>query len=112
MRQKDRLKRKFNKTRSPDDWENYRKTRNKVVSMRRKEVKDHFTKLCEEMYGNQRKFWNTISLYINSRKNVNTGRITMKDNSKIIKEQNEVAKTSNTYFTGSDANSRGVVPAV
>ena len=56
MRQRDRLKRKFNKSRSPDDWENYRKTRNKVVSMRRKEVKDRFTKLCEETYGNQRNF--------------------------------------------------------
>ena len=73
--------------------------------MRRKEVKDRFTKLCEETYGNQRKVWNTISPYINSRKNVNTGRITLKDNGKIIKEQNEVAKVLNTYFTGSHANS-------
>ena len=61
MRQRDRLKRKFNKSRSPDDWENYRKIRNKVVSMRRKAVKERFTKLCEETHGNQRKFWSTIS---------------------------------------------------
>lgn len=73
IRQRDRLKRKFNKSRRPaNDWENYRKTRSKVVSMR-KEVKERSTKLCEETYGNQRKFWNTMSPYINSRKNVNTG---------------------------------------
>ena len=105
MRQRDRLKRKFNKSRSPDDWENYRKTRNKVVSMRRRAVKEHFAKLCEETYGNQRKFWTTISPYINSRKNVNTGRIILKDNGKIIKEQNKVAETLNAYFTGFGANS-------
>ena len=105
MRQRDRLKRKFNKSRNPDDWENYRKTRNKVVSMRRKAVKEHFAKLWEETYGNQRKFWTTISPYINSRKNVNTGRIILKDNGKIIKEQNKVAETLNAYFTGFGANS-------
>ena len=34
-------------------------------------------------------------------KNVNTGRIILKDNGKIIKEQNEVAETLNAYFTNS-----------
>ena len=52
--------------------------------MRRKAVKEHFTKLCEEMHGNQRKFWSTISPYINSCKNVNTGQIILKDNGKLI----------------------------
>ena len=64
-------------------------------------VKERFTKLCEETRGNQRKFWITISPFINSRKNVNTGRIILKDNGKIIKEQNEVAETLNAYFTNS-----------
>ena len=68
MRQRDRFKRKFNKSRSPNEWENYRRTGNKVVSMRRKVVKERFTILCEETRGNQRKFWTTISLFINSRK--------------------------------------------
>ena len=40
-----------------------------------KAVKERFTKLCEETHGNQRKFWGTISPYINSRKKVNIGRI-------------------------------------
>lgn len=68
--------------------------------MRRKVIKERFTKLCEETCGNQRKLWTTISPFINSRKNVNTGWIILKDNGKIIKEQNEVAETLNAYFTG------------
>ena len=35
--------------------------------MRRKGVKERFTKLCVEARGNQRKFWTTISPFINSR---------------------------------------------
>ena len=69
-------------------------------------VKERFTKLCEETRGNQRKFWTTISLFINnSRKKCKkcnvSGRIILKDNGKIIKEQNEVAETLNAYFTNS-----------
>ena len=71
MRQRDRFKRKFNNSKSPDEWENYRRTRNKVVSMRMKVVKQRFTKVCEETRGNQRKFWTTESPFINSRKNLN-----------------------------------------
>ena len=73
--------------------------------MRRKVVKERFTKLCEETCGNERKLWTTISPFINSRKNVNTGWIILKDNGKIIKEQNEVAETLNAYFTSFDTNS-------
>ena len=73
--------------------------------MRRKVVKECFTKLCEETCGNQRKLWTTISPFINSRKNVNTAWIILKDNGKIIKEQNEVAENLNAYFTGFDTNS-------
>lgn len=65
-------------------------------------MKERFTKLCEETHGNQGKVWSPISPY-----NVNTGRIILKDNGKIIKEQNEVAETLNAYFTGFDANSAG-----
>ena len=68
MRKRDRLKKKFNKSRDPTDWENYRQMRNRVVNMRRKAVQEHFSKLCEDKRGNQRKFWSTIRPYINSRK--------------------------------------------
>ena len=71
MRQRDRFKRKFNKSRSPDDWENYRRTRNKVDSETLFHCLPSHTKLCKETHRNQRNFWSTISPYINSRKNVN-----------------------------------------
>lgn len=48
MRLRDRFKRNYNKSKKPEDWENYRATRNKVVSMRRKAVKNYFTRICEE----------------------------------------------------------------
>lgn len=69
--------------------------------MRRKVVKECFIKLCEEICGNQRKFWIIILLFINLCKNVNIGWIIFKDNGKIIKEQNEVVEILNVYFINS-----------
>ena len=100
MRLRDRFKRIYNKSKKPEDWENYRATRNKVVSMRRKAVKNYFTRMCEEKSGDQRKFWDTIKPFINSRKQTNPSRIILKDNGKIIKDNVEVAETLNTFFTG------------
>ena len=42
MRERNRNKRQFNKSRKPEDWEKYRQLRNRVVGMRRKRVRDHF----------------------------------------------------------------------
>ena len=65
MRKRDRLKKKFYKTRDENDWENYRKMRNKVVSMRRKAVQEHFKNICDEKHNNQTKFWSTMKPLIN-----------------------------------------------
>ena len=99
MRERDQLKKIFYKTRNPTDWENYRQMRNRVTSMRRKAVQEHFRKLCDNNSSDQRKFWNTIKPYINSRKCKNHGRIVLKDNDNIITDQQKVAETLNDFFT-------------
>ena len=75
--------------------------------MRRKAVKNYFTRMCEEKSDDQRKSWDTIKPFINSRKQTNPSRIILKDNGKIIKDNVEVAETLNTFFTrAGDTNGR------
>ena len=95
MIERDRLKKRYYKSRNPADWEQCRRMRNKVVSMRRKSVQEHFRKLRVDKHGNQRKFWSTIKPYINSKKTKNNNRIIIKDNEKIITDTSEVAETLN-----------------
>ena len=66
-RERDRFKKTCHKTRHQTDWENYRQARNRVVSMRRKAVQEHFGKVCEDRGGDRRKFWSTVKPYIFSR---------------------------------------------
>ena len=109
MRERDRFKKTFHKTRRKTDWENYRQARNRVVSMRRKAVKEHFRKVCEDRGGNQTKFWNTIKPYLNSRKSTNDSRIVLKDNDMIIRDPQEVAETLNNFFTSTAREETGQV---
>lgn len=101
IRERNKCKRKFNKSRLLEDWETYRLLRNKVVSMRRKAVQEHFKKLCNDKYSDQKKFWNTIKPYLNSRKKQTTTneRIVLKENNVVIREKQQVAEVLNEYFS-------------
>ena len=99
MRDRDKQKKRCYRSRNLLEWEKYRVLRNKVVSMRRKAVQNHFKTLCKENYGDQRKFWNTIRPYINSRKKKNNSRIVLKENDQIMREPREVAETFNDFFS-------------
>ena len=67
--------------------------------MRRKAVQNHFKTLWKENYADQRKFWNTIRPYINSRKKKNNSRIVLEENDQIMREPREVAETLNDFFS-------------
>ena len=99
MIERDRLKKRYYKSRNPADWEQYRKMRSKVVSKRKKSVQERFRKLCVDKHGNQKKFWSITKPYINSRKTKINNRIIIKDNEKNITDTSEVAETLNKYFS-------------
>ena len=81
IRDRDKQKKRYYRSRNPLEREKYRVLRNKVVSIRKKALQNHFKTLCKEKYADQRKFMNTIMLYINSRKKKNNSRIVLKANS-------------------------------
>ena len=99
LRERDRMKRKFYKSRNSSDWESYRTMRNKVVSMRKKAAIQHVKKICEDKCGDQKSFGHTIKPYINSRKNKNTGRIVLKEEEKLIRDKQKVAEAFSEFFT-------------
>ena len=99
MRIRNTLKRKFYKSRSTDDWEAYWSQRNRVVSMRRKSIINHFNQLCDSRAGNPREFWKSLQPLMHTRKRVPEEFIVLKEKEKIIKEQSQVVETFNEYFT-------------
>ena len=78
------LKKKYNKFKSAEDWEIYRFTRKKIVSMRRK---SHLDSLCDMRPGNSKEFWRSLRPFMQSRKNSTERQITIKENQNVIRDQ-------------------------
>ncbi|CAH3171402.1 unnamed protein product, partial [Porites lobata] len=76
MQDRDKQKKRYYRSRNLLEWEKYR-----------------------EKYADQRKFWNTIRPYINSRKKKNSSRIVLKENDQIMRKPREVAETLNDFFS-------------
>ena len=99
MCKRNALKRKFNTTRSADDWEAYRSQRNYVVALRRKSIICHFDQLCNSRAGNPREFWKSSRPLMHTRKRVPDDFIVLNEKEKVIREKSQVAETFNEYFT-------------
>ena len=99
IRLRNALKRKYSKSRTPENWEAYRFVRNRIVTMRRKSVIHHFNQLCINSAGRPKEFWTPLRPLMHSKKSPPNGYIALKENNTIIKDQNLVADTLNSYFT-------------
>ena len=93
MWKRNALKRKFNNTRSADDWEAYRSQRNRVVALRRKSIIRHFDQLCSSRAGNPREFWKSLRPLMHTRKRVPDDFIVLNE-----KESDQGAKPSSGNF--------------
>ena len=99
MLKKNPLKRKYYKTRSAVDWKPYRSQTNRVVSMRRKSVKEHFDHLCSSRAGKPREFWKSLRPLIHTRKSIPEELITLGEKQSVITDQDQVSEVLNDYFT-------------
>ena len=99
MWKRNALKRKFNETRSADDWEAYRSQRNRVVALRHRSVIRHFDQLCKSRVGNPRELWKSLQPLMHTRKRLPDDFIVLNGKERVIKEQSQVAEILNEYFT-------------
>ena len=76
-------------------WENYRRLRNKVVSLRNRSIRTYFRKRCEIP---NREFWKTISPFITDGKSKSSNMISLNDNENIVTDPNKVSEILNDHF--------------
>lgn len=94
IRERSSVKRKFRKTRKTNDWEAYRVLRNR---MRWKSVIKHFDHLCHSRAGNFRTLWQSLRPLL-PRKCAQNDFTILKENSRTIWDQTQVAEIFNHYF--------------
>ena len=92
-----RLKNKYNKSRTVQNWEAFRKQRNLCVKLFRTEKRNFYKNLDISQITDNQKFWNTVKPFI-SNKNKAKAKITLIEDERIISKDEEVAETLNDYF--------------
>ena len=98
-----RLKNIYNKTRSPENWNNYKKQRNFCVDLQRKTKRFHFEQINIKDISDNKRFWNTIKPFF-SNKGLNSIKLMLIENYKRISEEPVLAKAMNEYFTNIPKN--------
>ena len=93
-----RLKNIYNKTRSPENWGNYKKQRNFCVDLLRKTKRSYFEQINIKDISENKKFWNTIKPFFRN-KGKNSNKLMLIENDKLISEEPLLARTMNEYFT-------------
>ena len=92
-----KLRYKYLRERTKEVKRLYNKQRNPCVSILRKNKKDCFGNLNNKIVTDNRNFWKVI-IPLFSKKTFHEKCITLKENNKTIKKNEELAETFNTFF--------------
>ena len=94
-----KLKNIANKTGHPDDISKFKRQRNRVVNINKKEKRSFFSKIECNNNSNKR-FWSTFKPYLSNKSHGAQERILLlRENNNIISEDKDVATTFNDYFS-------------
>ena len=93
-----RFKNNFNKQRSDENWDNYKKQRNFCVKLLRHTKEKYFSDVNVKSISENKKFWKTIKLFF-SNKGLNTNNMMLVEDNEIVLEEEIIANILNDYFT-------------
>ena len=77
-------------------WEDYRRLRNKVVTLKNRSIRKYFQKRCEIP---NRDFWKTISPFVTDGKSKSSDMISLNENENIVTDPNKVSEILNNHFS-------------
>ena len=91
------LYKKFQKCKTPANWENYRAQRNFVTKLKKKSRQNYFFERCAS--GPKSKdFWPTIKPFLSKKGSDGGNEIILCENEKIVSNQSEVCEIFNEHF--------------
>ena len=93
-----KLKNKYNKNRTGENSDSYKKQRSFCVNLLRKTNKDYFSDLNIKNITDNKAFWKTIKPYF-SNKGLNSSSLILSEK-KIVAIDQDIASIMNNYFTG------------
>ena len=97
----------YDKTKSIEAWEAFKKQRNTCVSIKRKNIRNHFARLTEGNFLGSRDFWGAIKPFLSSKSVPKSQKIILNENETLINDSFEVTNIMNNYFVNVVENATG-----
>ena len=88
---------KYNKWRTPANWERYRKQRNLKSKLKRQSVRSYFYERCAGGL-KSKDFWPTLKPFLSNKGLLKDPVITLCENGKIVSDQSAVADIMNDFY--------------
>ena len=76
----------------------YKKQRNKYVSLRRRCIKDYFTKITRNGIVTNKNFWKTMKPFLTNKGNLENPEIMLQDKINIVSDESVLVKTFNENY--------------
>ena len=96
---RDYLKKTASRTKSENDWSNFKKQRNFVINLKDRLKKEHFQKTIDENKDNSKKLWKTLNSLIPNDKRSNTTPNFLTDEGVEITNKKQIVETFNRFFS-------------
>ena len=97
MMRRSQLETKYYKSKTPDDKKAYKKQKNFVSRLYKKEMKRFYKNLDLNNFLDNKKFWKNIKPFF-SEKGPRNKKISLVVGEKVISEDNEVSESFNNFF--------------
>ena len=92
-----RLRNRYNKNQTVENWNKFRKQRNSCVELFRKEKRNYYSNLDISLITDNKKIWKPVTPFF-SDKLLSKSKIVLIENETIISNDVEVAETMNEFF--------------
>ena len=93
-----KLKIRFNKTRSDENWLLYKAQRNIFTKLLRKTKKDYFSKLNPKLVSGNKNFWRTIKPYFSEKGNF-SNKIIISEKDCIVSDDRGLSEIFNEHLS-------------
>ena len=93
-----RLRNKFNKHKTTENWKAYKSQRNKCTSMRRNNIRKHFSTLSNDTGAPTKKFWDSVTPFLNDKGSHGNENYSLIEDGKLITDEGRVSEIFNDHY--------------
>ena len=105
-----RLKKRHNKNPTAENRANFKKQRNKCVSLRKKAMKNHFNEATKNGTMSNKEFWDIVKSFLSNKRGLASSDISLVMNDIIVTDDQELIEVFNDHYVNIVEKSSGKKP--